>query len=89
MDENEEVIVTAQICSSSNNLEEIIYSCNKSVLKVPKAEIRKFQSMETSKGEVVGIEYYPEFFAASFTITLLFWLIAKFGWLIIETIKRA
>ncbi|WP_234822207.1 hypothetical protein [Glaesserella parasuis] len=43
--------------------------------------------METSKGEVVGIEYYPEFFAASFTITLLFWLIAKFGWLIIETIK--
>lgn len=88
MNENEEIMITTQICSS-NNLEENNYSCSQAVLKMPKSEMIKFQSMESLKGEVVGIEYYPEFFATSFTITLLFWLIAKFGWLIIETIKRA
>ena len=88
MNENEEIIVTTNICSSNNSLDSN-YSCSESVLKIPKSEILKFQSMELSKGEAVGIEYYPEFFFASLTITLLFWLIAKFGWLIVETIKRA
>ena len=63
--------------------------CNDVVLKVPQSEVAKLQIVEHSKGETVGIEYYPEFFAVSFSITLLFWLVAKFGWMIIETIKRA
>lgn len=63
--------------------------CNDVILKVPQSEVAKLQVMEHSKGETAGIEYYPEFFAVSFSITLLFWLVAKFGWMIIETIKRA
>lgn len=63
--------------------------CSNVVLKVPQSEAVKLQIVEHSKGETVGIEYYPEFFAVSFSITLLFWLVAKFGWMIIETIKRA
>ncbi|WP_249963035.1 hypothetical protein [Histophilus somni] len=63
--------------------------CDDIVLKVPQLEAAKLQAVEISKGETAEIEYYPDFFAVSFSITLLFWLVAKFGWLILETIKRA
>uniref|UniRef100_A0AAU8B2T0 Uncharacterized protein n=1 Tax=Dulem virus 52 TaxID=3145763 RepID=A0AAU8B2T0_9VIRU len=63
--------------------------CDNIVLKIPVSEAAKLMTVENSKGETAGIEYYPEFFAVSFSITLLFWLVAKFGWMIIETIKRA
>ena len=41
------------------------------------------------EGGAQEFQYYPEIFAASFSITLGFWLIAKFGGLILETIKKA
>lgn len=41
MNENEEIIVTTNICSSNNSLDSN-YSCSESVLKIPKSEILKF-----------------------------------------------
>ncbi|NBH74733.1 hypothetical protein [Rodentibacter pneumotropicus] len=83
-----EIEITTKFCHPYMNFGGVD-GCNDVVLKVPQVEAVKLQQVEHSKGETAGIEYYPEFFAVSFSITLLFWLVAKFGWMIIETIKRA
>lgn len=84
---NEEIEITTKFCHPYMNFGGD--GCNDVVLKVPLAEAVKLQAVEHSKGETVGIEYYPEFFSVSFSVTLLFWVVSKFGWMIIETIKRA
>ncbi|MBN6078539.1 hypothetical protein HYE58_01210 [Aggregatibacter actinomycetemcomitans] len=67
--------------------------CNDVVLKIPEAEAVKLYQLAqvsgTSNGGAQEFQYYPEIFAASFSITLGFWLVAKFGGLILDTIKRA
>lgn len=85
---NSEIEITTKFCHPYMNFGSED-GCSDVVLKVPQSEAVKLQVVEHSKGETTGIEYYPEFFVVSFSITLLFWLFAKFGWMIIETIKRA
>lgn len=68
--------------------------CNQIVLKIPQTEAEKLVESSqvygtSNKGGAQEFQYYPEIFAASFSITLGFWLIAKFGGLILETIKKA
>lgn len=79
---NDEIQITTILCVKGDG------SCSDVILKVPQSEAVKFMAVKHSKGEA-EIQYYPEFFSASFSITLLFWLVAKFAWIILETIKRA
>ena len=85
---NKEIEITTKFCHPHMNFggED---GCDDIVLKIPQLEVAKLQTVEVSNGEAVKIEYYPEIFSASFSITLLFWLISKFGSLILDTIKRA
>ena len=68
--------------------------CDQIVLKIPQTEAEKLVESSqvygtSNQGGAQEFQYYPEIFAASFSITLGFWLVAKFGGLILETIKKA
>ncbi|HDR1109728.1 TPA: hypothetical protein ACPDS2_001334 [Pasteurella multocida] len=75
-------ILSVEGCNKSTN------SCAQLDLKIPRNELLKLQSMESSKSETVNYSVYTEFWAVSFSITLSFWVLAKIAGVVLGFLKR-
>lgn len=89
---NDEIEITAKFCQPYMDFSGD--GCNQIVLKIPQKEAVKLvesaQFYGTSNiGGAEEFQYYPEIFAASFSITLGLWLVSKFAGMILEIIKKA
>mgnify|MGYP000305121102 CR=1 FL=1 len=89
---SDEIEITTKFCQPYMNFGGD--GCNQIVLKIPQTEAVKLVESArvygtSNQGGVQEFQYYPETFVTSFSITLGFWLLAKFGGLIVESIKKA
>ncbi|MDP8163495.1 hypothetical protein QJU89_03020 [Pasteurella skyensis] len=92
MNTDEIISITAEVCTPRFIFDK--GGCSRSVLKIPKEEVKKLLISEplngvTTKNKGLDFQAYPEFFAVSFVTVLSFWAFSKGIGLILETIKRA
>ncbi|MFC0922649.1 hypothetical protein ACFGYS_11230 [Pasteurella multocida] len=76
------IILEVEGCNKVTN------SCAQLELKIPRNELLKIQSVESSKSETVNYLVYTEFWAVSFSITLSFFVLAKIAGVVLSFLKR-